>query len=74
MKVAKITGVKLNSTGSGYVVKQSLKEGALLSKGDFLIVDLKTPEEILKIEEENKEADENSELSDEVAEDVPLGG
>jgi penicillin-binding protein 2B len=74
MKVAKITGVKLNSTGSGYVVKQSLKEGALLSKGDFLIVDLKTPEEILKIEEENKEADENSESSDEVAEDVPLGG
>jgi penicillin-binding protein 2B len=72
MKVAKISGVKLNSTGSGYVVKQSLKEGALLRKGDFLIVDLKTPEEILKSEEENKEADENSELSDEVAEEVPL--
>jgi penicillin-binding protein 2B len=74
MKVAKISGVKLNSTGSGYVVKQNLKEGALLRKGDFLIVDLKTPEEILQLEEENKEADENSELSDEVAEDVPLGG
>ncbi|TDL72636.1 penicillin-binding protein [Rhodococcus qingshengii] len=72
MKVAKISGVKLNSTGSGYVVKQSLKEGALLRKGDFLIVDLKTPEEMLKSEEENKEADENSELSDEVAEEVPL--
>lgn len=72
MKVAKISGVKLNSTGSGYVVKQSLKEGALLRTGDFLIVDLKTPEEILKSEEENKEADENSELSDEVAEEVPL--
>lgn len=72
MKVAKISGVKLNSTGSGYVVKQSLKEGALLREGDFLIVDLKTPEEILKSEEENKEADENSELSDEVAEEVPL--
>ncbi|WHZ04750.1 penicillin-binding protein [Neobacillus sp. YX16] len=72
MKVAKISGVKLNSTGSGYVVKQSLKEGALLRKGDFLIVDLKTPEDILKLEEENKEVDENSKLSDEVAEEVPL--
>jgi penicillin-binding protein 2B len=75
MKVAKISGVKLNSTGSGYVVKQNLKEGALLRKGDFLIIDLKTPEEILQLEEEeNKEADENSELPDEVAEDIPLGG
>jgi penicillin-binding protein 2B len=74
MKVAKISGVKLNSTGSGYVVKQNLKEGALLRKGDFLIIDLKTPEEILQLEEENKEADKNSELPDEVVEDVPLGG
>lgn len=72
MKVAKLTGVKLNSTGSGYVVKQNFKEGALLRKGDFLIVDLKTPEETLKLEEENKEVDENSELSEEVAEDVPF--
>ncbi|MEH6995425.1 penicillin-binding protein [Neobacillus drentensis] len=72
MKVAKISGVKLNSTGSGYVVKQSLKEGAFLRKEDFLIVDLKTPEEILKLEEENKEVDDNSEVSDEMAEEVPL--
>ncbi|MCM3689975.1 penicillin-binding protein [Neobacillus niacini] len=75
MKVAKISGVKLNSTGSGYVVKQNLKEGALLREGDFLIIDLKTPEEILQLEEEeNKEVDENSKLPDEVTEDVPLGG
>ncbi|MFP7296032.1 penicillin-binding protein [Neobacillus niacini] len=72
MKVAKITGVKLNSTGSGYVVKQNLKDGALLRKGDFLIVDLKTPEEIMKLEEENKEADENSELPEEMTENLPL--
>ena len=72
MKVAKLSGVKLNSTGSGYVVKQNITEGAVLRKGDFLIVDLKTPEEVLKLEEENKEANENSELSEEEVEDVPL--
>lgn len=72
MKVAKLSGVKLNSTGSGYVVKQNITEGAVLRKGDFLIVDLKTPEDVLKLEEENKEANENSELSEEEVEDVPL--
>jgi penicillin-binding protein 2B len=72
MKVAKLSGVKLNSTGSGYVVKQNITEGAVLRKGDFLIVDLKTPEEVLKLEEENKEANENSELSEQEVEDVPL--
>ena len=71
MKVAKIAGVKLNSTGSGYVDKQNIKEGALLRKGEFLIVDLKTPEEKLKLEAQNKEADENSELPDEEGEKLP---
>ncbi|MEH7110826.1 penicillin-binding protein [Neobacillus niacini] len=65
MKVAKISGVKLNSTGSGYVVTQNIKEGAVLRKGDFLIVDLKTPEEKLKLEAETIKAEENSVLSDE---------
>lgn len=71
MKVAKIAGVKLNSTGSGYVDKQNIKEGTLLRKGEFLIVDLKTPEEKLKLESQNKEADENSELPDEEGEKLP---
>jgi penicillin-binding protein 2B len=72
MKVSKISGVKLNSTGSGYVVKQNIAEGAVLHNGDFLIVDLKTPEEVLMLEEENKEADEKSELSEEEVENVPI--
>jgi penicillin-binding protein 2B len=45
MKVAKITGLKLNAKGKGYVVQQNIKPQALLNKGDFLIVDMKTPEE-----------------------------
>ena len=69
MKVAKISGMKLNSTGSGYVVKQNIKEGASLRKGDFLIVDLKTTEE--KLEMEAKEAEENTEGTEEELENLP---
>jgi penicillin-binding protein 2B len=69
MKVAKISGMKLNSTGSGYVVKQNIKEGASLRKGDFLIVDLKTTEE--KLEMKAKEAEENTEGSEGELENLP---
>ncbi len=46
MKVANIAGLKLNVKGKGYVTQQNIKPKALLRNGDFLIVDLKTPEEI----------------------------
>lgn len=69
MKVAKISGMKLNSTGSGYVVKQNIKEGASLQKDDFLIVDLKTTEE--KLELKAKEAEENTEVPDEELDNLP---
>lgn len=69
MKVAKVSGMKLNSTGSGYVVKQNIKEGAPLRKGDFLIVDFKTTEE--KLELEAKEAEVNSEVPEEELENLP---
>jgi penicillin-binding protein 2B len=55
MKVANLTGLKLNSTGSGYVMKQNIKAGSLIKKGDFLIIDLKSPEEKLKIENTEKD-------------------
>ena len=71
MKVAKLSGVKLNSTGSGYVVKQNITEGTILRKDEFLIVDLKTPKEKLIFEAEKTKADENSELSDEGVEKLP---
>ncbi|MDF2791341.1 MAG: penicillin-binding protein [Neobacillus sp.] len=69
MKVAKISGMKLNSTGGGYVVKQNIKEGATLRKEDFLIVDLKTTEE--KLELEAKEAEESTKGSEEELENLP---
>ncbi|WP_223596005.1 penicillin-binding protein [Neobacillus bataviensis] len=45
MKIANIAGLKLNSKGKGYVDQQNIKPKTPLKKGDFLIVDLKTPEE-----------------------------
>jgi len=58
LKVANFAGVKLNSKGSGYVSKQNIKAGASLRSGDYLIVDLMTPEE--KWKADNKVKDENS--------------
>ncbi|WP_144548881.1 penicillin-binding protein [Bacillus sp. X1(2014)] len=45
MKVANIAGLKLNSKGKGFVTHQNIKPKTHVQKGDFLIVDLKTPEE-----------------------------
>jgi penicillin-binding protein 2B len=70
MKIANIAGLKLNSTGSGYVIKQNIKAGALLRKGDYLIVNLKTPEEKQRIEEEAKKAEETNEGSEAGQEEI----
>ena len=45
MKIANIAGLKLNSKGKGYVTQQNIQPNSLLHSGDFLIVDLKSPEE-----------------------------
>ncbi|MEH6905073.1 penicillin-binding transpeptidase domain-containing protein [Neobacillus drentensis] len=45
MKVANIAGLKLNSKGQGYVAQQNIKPKTIMRNGNFLIVDLKTPEE-----------------------------
>jgi penicillin-binding protein 2B len=48
MKMAKLADVKLNTSGSGYVMKQNMKPGTPLKKGDFLIIQLALPEQQLK--------------------------
>ena len=55
MKVANLTDLKLNSNGSGYVIKQNIKAGSKIRKNDFLIIDLKRPEEKLRMEKEDKD-------------------
>ncbi|HEY2420525.1 MAG TPA: penicillin-binding protein, partial [Neobacillus sp.] len=52
LKVAKMAGVKVNSKGSGYVSKQNIKADAILQSGDYLIVDLMTPEEKWKADKQ----------------------
>ena len=43
MKVAKISWLKTKFNRQWYVVNQNIKQGTILRKGEFLIVDLKTP-------------------------------
>ena len=59
MKVAEIANMKLNSVGSGYVVKQNVNSGSLMKEGEFLIVDLDKPSEKKEpIEEDSESKDE----------------
>lgn len=60
MKVANIAGLKLNSTGMGYVAKQSINAGAILHPDDNLIVDLLTTEEQLKAAAKIQQAQNDS--------------
>lgn len=66
MKVANIAGLKLNYKGNGYVTQQNIQPKALLHNGDFLIVDLKTPEE--QWEEEMQAAADGQEAEEENSE------
>jgi penicillin-binding protein 2B len=50
-KVSSLAQIRLNLKGTGYVVKQSIKPGTVLKSGDYLIVDLQTPEEKWKQEQ-----------------------
>jgi penicillin-binding protein 2B len=68
MKVANMAGLKLNSKGKGYVAKQSIQPKAPLKEGDFLIVDLKTPEE--QWNEEKKVSTDEKNQTDETKEKV----
>ena len=53
MKLAELTDMKLSSTGSGYVIKQNVAQGAELKEGDHLIVELRKKSEApAKVEDE----------------------
>ncbi|WP_050614686.1 penicillin-binding protein [Bacillus testis] len=45
MKVANLVGMDLNTTGSGYVIKQNIKPGQVIKKGDYCILHFSPPEE-----------------------------
>ncbi|MFP5109064.1 penicillin-binding protein [Neobacillus sp. C211] len=68
MKVANIAGLKLNSKGQGYVTHQNIKQKTIMRNGDFLIVDLKTPEE--QWTHENQANSNGQDQSEETIEDI----
>ncbi|MBT2697729.1 penicillin-binding protein [Bacillus sp. ISL-40] len=68
MKVANIAGLKLNSKGQGYVTQQNIKPKTIMRNGDFLIVDLKTPEE--QWTQENQANSNGQDQSEETIEEI----
>jgi penicillin-binding protein 2B len=68
MKVANIAGLKLNSKGQGYVTQQNIKPKTIMRNGEFLIVDLKTPEE--QWTQENQANSNGQDQSEETIEEI----
>lgn len=64
MKVSQLAGLKLNPKGSGYVATQSIKPGAVLKSGDYLIVDLMTPEQKWTEEQKKKKQQKSGSTTD----------
>ncbi|EKN66334.1 peptidoglycan glycosyltransferase [Neobacillus bataviensis LMG 21833] len=69
MKLATMAELKLNSKGKGYVSQQNITPNTILQRGDFLIVDLKTPEEKWDIEKKAAQ-DENGKTKEEQVDKV----
>ncbi|PLT34303.1 penicillin-binding protein [Bacillus sp. V5-8f] len=55
MKAASIANLDLNTSGSGFVAKQNLKPGSVIKEGEYCIVELKKPEDLLKKTEQKEE-------------------
>ncbi|NUK29020.1 penicillin-binding protein [Parageobacillus sp. VR-IP] len=45
MKAAELLGLRTSTKGNGYVVSQNIRPGAIVKKGDYLIVELAEPRE-----------------------------
>ncbi|MDR4946285.1 penicillin-binding protein [Neobacillus cucumis] len=60
MKIANIANLKFSSKGQGFVTSQNIKPKEALKSGDYLIVDLKTPEDQSTNTENNQSTDKES--------------
>ncbi|MBY0097779.1 penicillin-binding protein [Mesobacillus maritimus] len=68
MKFAKLAELKLNKAGNGFVTKQSIKPGTIVSGGEYLIVELSTPLQQTEAKESEKKSDDNKETANEPSE------
>lgn len=57
LKVATLSGLKVNMVGDGYVVKQNVKPNSPVNEGDLLVVNFATPKELLEIDKTSEEND-----------------
>lgn len=55
MKVVNLVGLDLNVTGTGYVKAQNMSAGTEIKKGDYIVIELQTPEQSLQPDENKDE-------------------
>ncbi|MGM9928957.1 MAG: penicillin-binding protein [Bacillus sp. (in: firmicutes)] len=55
MKVVNLVGLDLNVTGNGYVKAQNIAEGTEITEGEYLVIELQTPEESLQPDDNEDE-------------------
>lgn len=57
LRLSEFLSLEPSALGTGYVVKQNISPGSTIKKGDYLVVELKSPKQLIKDpkEEEKKE-------------------
>lgn len=70
MKFIKVSGIQLNSAGSGYVIRQSIAPGSTLDDSDILVVELEPPAVTFEKEHAPVDEDESGILEEEESEET----
>jgi penicillin-binding protein 2B len=74
IRLSEFLSLEPSAMGSGYVVKgsQNITPGATVKKGDYLIVKLQSPEEIIKSKQEEKKGKDKEEKEEVETKGLPL--
>ncbi|HWO95088.1 MAG TPA: penicillin-binding protein [Bacillus sp. (in: firmicutes)] len=72
LRLSEFLSLEPSALGTGYVVKQNISPGSTIKKGDYLIVELKSPQQLIKNPEEEEKKEKLQEKEEKAAEKRPL--
>lgn len=72
LRLSEFLSLEPSALGTGYVVKQNIAPGSTIKKGDYLIVELKSPKQLIKNPEEEEKKEKLKEKEAKEAEKRPL--
>ncbi|WP_078413467.1 penicillin-binding protein [Priestia abyssalis] len=72
LRLSEFLSLEPSALGTGYVVKQNIASGSPIKKGDYLIVELKSPKQLIKNPEEEEKKEKLKEKEAKEAEKRPL--